>query len=298
MFKIPFENIAAKVDASEKLTKGLRFIDTIIEDMVVPDGIVPVVAGGAVRDVLIKGDDPHDIDIFFVRNNAGVTSNDFLTLLHENLILWLEDKEIEWTTLARTSQYQNDDSYIDIMDFVFEGVNIQLMVPSTLRTANSLVERFPLMCRAVCNKTGLYFTATGFSSMTFDRPVMINDRDLRYCQKKYPDQEVYTFVSGNEMYYNFLGNFISRNEEGRLDFETTRVPSLGATFTSWPQANSLSNRFREIVRNFFGLAADFALVNQSYTDSIGGNYAGQRRSRTRNTITATTVGVQTIRWQW
>ena len=282
MITIPFEVIESRVLANEKLSKGVDLIKELTSQLIIPNGIVPVICGGAVRDVLVKGTDPNDIDIFFVRGEGDITSRreEVFSLLRDNLYLWLEDNEIEWNSLLRQSNYEefSPAQYSDIVNFEKDGVQFQLMVPTTSKALDTLCDGFPAMCRLALSTTGFHFSAIGLAAANYDLPVMLNSRDARYCAKKYPGQNVYTFVSGNECLMNFICQITA---SGIL--RTHQIPTLDpSSFLSevereWPRANALSDRFREWVRSEYNYVSG-NLDNTAVIRQLGGNHSQGRSS--------------------
>lgn len=65
MIKIPLSEL--NLQEGEALSVGLDLIRNLIRDNVVPDGIYPVIAGGAIRDTFFQNRTPNDVDIFLVQ---------------------------------------------------------------------------------------------------------------------------------------------------------------------------------------------------------------------------------------
>lgn len=208
MIKVEFNEIVQdKVDRSTHLTAGLSLIKSWTDSLVMPDNVVPIIAGGAVRDVFFKDTVPHDVDIFFVSGtDAQLPPREVLSnVLLQNLLLWFEDQEIDWRSLTRQQREEydnagNQNSYVEIFEFESEGITYQLMIPSSVPTLDGLLDRFPVMCKVAINHEGLYFTLPGFAAMTADRPVGYNQRDYSYLRKKHENEEVYLFNDVNHLF--------------------------------------------------------------------------------------------------
>lgn len=206
MIKVPFSgSVQNKVESSSHLTAGLALIKSWTDSLVIPDHIVPIIAGGAVRDVFFKDTIPHDIDIFFVSGtDARTPPRDVLgNRLLENLLLWFEDQDITWRSLTRQQrvEYQgNQQAYSEIFEFEMEGITYQLMVPSSVPSMDGLIDRFPVMCKVALNHEGLYFTLPGFAAMSYNIPVGYNLTDYNYLCKKHEDEEVSLFGDVTHMF--------------------------------------------------------------------------------------------------
>lgn len=207
MIKVPFSgSVQNKVESSSHLTAGLALIKSWTDSLVIPDHIVPIIAGGAVRDVFFKDTTPHDVDIFFVSGtDARQPPRDVLgNILLESLLMWFEDQDITWRSLTRQQReaYENNNqfSYAEIFEFEMEGITYQLMVPSSVPSMDGLIDRFPVMCKVALNHEGLYFTLPGFAAMSYNIPVGYNLTDYNYLCKKHEDEEVSLFGDVTHMF--------------------------------------------------------------------------------------------------
>ena len=104
MIKIPLSEL--NLQEGEALSVGLDLIRNLIRDNVVPDGIYPVIAGGAIRDTFFQNRTPNDVDIFLVQggfrwntrqeNNPANVVNAALFL--DNFLSWTESKGLQTTS--------------------------------------------------------------------------------------------------------------------------------------------------------------------------------------------------------
>ena len=210
MITVPFLGcVQRKAEDSAHLSNGLELIDSWIDGLTIPNGVVPIIAGGAVRDVMFKNTLPHDIDIFFVSsgNPIAFSRTDAASLLIENIRMWLEDQEINWRSLSsrERAEYESSGSaFVDIIEFTRDGFTYQLMLPESIPQMDTLIDRFPVMCKFALNTEGLYFTLPSYAAMLSEVPVGYNQRDYRYLTKKYDGQPVSMFNDVNHLYYTVI----------------------------------------------------------------------------------------------
>lgn len=129
MITIPISNpsVQAKINRSEHLSVGMDLIRQWTRDLAIPDGVVPLIAGGAVRDVFFKGTTPHDVDFFFGRDGITTTPSTAGVDTKNNLMEWLEDNEIVVTSLSTEAraEYDQNGLFIDIVEFTYMGLRCQ-----------------------------------------------------------------------------------------------------------------------------------------------------------------------------
>lgn len=208
MIVIPISQIEDKVAQQPDITVGRHFIEQLIDNNLIPDGICPIITGGAVRDAVINNIAPHDIDIFIVRGQTPRTQNTFTSAgrwqalgseLESNLKEWLESQDIEYSSLlaeasdepyAGTSQL----TFTDIIEFQWLGTRIQFMFnyPTSIE---EVLDNFPMMCRGAMTLDKLFMTVHGYLAMTSPIPVVVTAREIKYVHKKWPNSQVLRFSS-------------------------------------------------------------------------------------------------------
>lgn len=216
MITIPLSYVLEKTNASVHATRALELINAWTQDLAIPNGIMPMVAGGMVRDVYFQDNEPHDVDMFFVRTSdtsSLISSSEASGMgVMSSVMEWLEDHDVTWSSLSRESirEYSNETSFLDIVEFQYEGIRYQLMFHENLQHANSLMGTFPVMCRAALSPHGIHFPLTGYAAMNAGAPVAIVNRDWRYVSKKYPLQNVLQFSSTSEL-VGYIAPYLDRD---------------------------------------------------------------------------------------
>lgn len=232
MIYVNNDQINARILANDKLSVGMDFLRLIRTEEFATrsDGIVPVIAGGAVRDGLFghkTNREVNDIDIFFHRaviQDGDVPTrtmtavgqerfNETLQNLRENILVWLEDNEIPFESLLSdaAAEYFGGQSFLDILSFEWRGVTIQIMIPNralhTASSAKSFLFLMPLMSGACLSLERLTMT-TGFVAslnMPEGQVAAGTDRDLPYLRRKFPDHRVVGFNSSPSLVMYALG---------------------------------------------------------------------------------------------
>lgn len=219
MIVIPAENMMEKIQSSVSLLAGRQFIRDMIESRIVPDGICPIICGGAIRDVFFRGQEPHDVDIFLIRGttnsnpfsgaNAGLVEWERKTdMFVEDLKEFLEDSGIEYTSLLHTSADQ--EPYMgangpmtmkEILQFNLGDILIQIMCNVPLQI-NQLHDAFPVSARGFLSEEHFFTSTHGMLAMNCtDFIPVVTDRDIRYVAKKWPAMPVVRFFNNNELYF-------------------------------------------------------------------------------------------------
>lgn len=213
MIVIPINQIEDKVAQQPDITVGRHFIEQLINNNLIPDGICPIITGGAVRDAVLNNRAPHDIDIFVVRGQTPRTQNTFIRHdqwqdlgreVESNVKEWLESQDIEYSSLlaeatnesyAGTSQL----TFTDIIEFQWNGTRIQFMFnyPTSIE---EVLDNFPMMCRGAMTLDNLFMTPHGYLSMTSPCPVVVSDREIKYVHKKWPNSQVLRFSAPSVAY--------------------------------------------------------------------------------------------------
>lgn len=208
MIVIPINQIEDKVAQQPDITVGRHFIEQLINNNLVPDGICPIITGGAVRDAVLNNTAPHDIDIFIVRGQTPRTQNTFVPTdrwqalgreIESNVKEWLESQDIEYASLLAESTDEpytgtSQLTFTDIIEFQWNGVRIQFMFnyPTSIE---EVLDNFPMMCRGAMTLDKLFMTSHGYLAMTAPCPVVVSSREIRYVHKKWPNSQVLRFSS-------------------------------------------------------------------------------------------------------
>lgn len=280
MIKIPFDAIQGQVNGSQHITKGLELLESLTSSLVIPNNVIPLISGGAVRDVFFRNATPHDVDIFFVLDDRSMIYHnswldDLSNSLYRNILLWLEDQNIEWTSLLLSddedifAQYQGSDERLgfnDIIQFTFDGIVIQLMIPSRVLRISTLSERFPVMCRFFLNQDGLFTTKPAALSQALPHPVVTSDTDFRYVKKKWPNTVYFNYNTVVEMTSDVVYRVLSEDSVSPLhqmnaDLET-RV---------WLPGGSQGSKIDSFLRSKFPLlTSDWS--SRTASEVTGSNY--------------------------
>ncbi|WIW36321.1 hypothetical protein [Escherichia phage pEC-N1203-2Af.1] len=208
MIVIPINQIEDKVAQQPDITVGRHFIEQLINNNLIPDGICPIITGGAVRDAVLNNIAPHDIDIFIVRGQTPGTQNTFTTVgrwqalgreIESNVKEWLESQDIEYSSLLAESTNESyagssQLTFTDIIEFQWNGTRIQFMFnyPTSIE---EVMDSFPMMCRGAMTLDKLFMTSHGYLAMTAPCPVVVSSREIRYVHKKWPNSQVLRFSS-------------------------------------------------------------------------------------------------------
>lgn len=208
MIVIPINQIEDKVAQQPDITVGRHFIEQLINNNLIPDGIYPIITGGAIRDAVLNNTAPHDIDIFIVRGQTPRTQNTFITTeqwqmlgreIESNVKEWLESQDIEYSSLlaeATDEPYTGTSqlTFTDIIEFQWNGTRIQFMFnyPTSIE---EVLDNFPMMCRGAMTLDSLFMTPHGYLAMTAPCPVVVSSREIRYVHKKWPNSQVLRFSS-------------------------------------------------------------------------------------------------------
>lgn len=206
MIVIPINRIEDKVAQQPDITVGRHFIEQLIDNNLIPDGICPIITGGAVRDAVLNNTAPHDIDIFIVRGQTPRTQNTFIRHTHwqdlgreieSNVKEWLESQDIEYSSLlaeATDEPYTGTSqlTFTDIIEFQWNGTRIQFMFnyPTSIE---EVMDSFPMMCRGAMTLDSLFMTSHGYLAMTSPIPVVVTAREIKYVHKKWPNSQVLRF---------------------------------------------------------------------------------------------------------
>ncbi|QEM42642.1 nucleotidyltransferase domain-containing protein [Shigella phage SGF2] len=213
MIVIPINRIEDKVAQQPDITVGRHFIEQLINNNLVPDGICPIITGGAVRDAVLNNTAPHDIDIFIVRGQTPITQNTFTPTdrwqalgreIESNVKEWLESQDIEYASLlaeATNESYAGGSqlTFTDIIEFQWNGTRIQFMFnyPTSIE---EVLDNFPMMCRGAITLDSLFMTPHGYLAMTAPCPVVVSSREIRYVHKKWPNSQVLRFSAPSVAY--------------------------------------------------------------------------------------------------
>lgn len=218
MIKIPLSEL--NLQEGEALSVGLDLIRNLIRDNVVPDGIYPVIAGGAIRDTFFQNRTPNDVDIFLVQgglrwntrqeNSPANVGNAALFL--DNFLSWTESKGLQVT--SRLIQPVNGTTYAEalftfqeILEIEIDQVKIQMMINLPL-DMDTLSRRFPMICQGFMTLGNLYVSNEGLFAMSYTRDIpVVSSREMKYVHKKWPEATVAVYSSSTEYMHLAMGAF-------------------------------------------------------------------------------------------
>lgn len=282
MITIPFlGRVQRKIEDSAPLSDGLDLIDVWTDGLTIPDGVVPIIAGGAVRDAIFKNTLPHDIDIFFVSSSDVSTFNRNASalLLAENIRMWLEDQNIDWRSLsaAERADYETSGNvFIDIIEFSRNGFTYQVMLPESVPQMDTLIDRFPVMCKFALNNSGLYCTLPSYAAMLSEVPVGYNQRDYRYLTKKYDGELVTMFNDVHHLFNSLISRKMQQLELSIPTFFANRSVDYNSRDISDNRVPTISAMTRQLIRREFELDDSVELSNMA--PILGGRYTSDRIS--------------------
>lgn len=271
MYKISNALIRSRIGRSPQLMSGQSLIDELIANRLIPDGIYPIIAGGAVRDVIFQMREPHDIDIFLIATEGGLPLTDHsmwrakARLFLEDFKEWAEANEIETRSLLveqeiglRNDRYAPGSSlnFRDILEFDYQGAKIQLMFNDPV-SLGALASTFPSVCRGFLALDSLWFSSDGFYAMTETGAIPVcSPREVAYVHKKWPDAEV--------AYFGYDGHITDYYCWSNSPLITSRVSDL---VTEGGITASVRNdkliRISGDISDFFGIGED--IIRRGYS---------------------------------
>lgn len=218
MIKIPLSEL--NLQEGEALSVGLDLIRNLIRDNVVPDGIYPVIAGGAIRDTFFQNRTPNDVDIFLVQggfrwntrqeNSPANVSNAALFL--DNFLSWTESKGLQATSrlvqpISGTTYAEALFTFQEILEVEIDEVKIQMMINLPL-DMDTLSGRFPMICQGFMTLDDMYVSNEGMFAMAYTNDIpVVTSRDMKYVHKKWPEATVAVYSSSTEYMHLAMGAF-------------------------------------------------------------------------------------------
>jgi hypothetical protein len=266
MYSIPNALVRSRIDNSPQLVSGLTLINELIANRLVPDGVYPIIAGGAVRDAIFQTREPHDIDIFLITTEGGLPRQSITDrimwrskarLFLEDFKEWAEAHGIETRSLlveqdvGHSNRYAPGSSldFIDILEIDYQGAKIQLMFnePTSL---GALAATFPSVCRGFLALNSLWFPSDGFYAMTETGAIPVcSTREVAYVHKKWPDAEI--------AFFNYDGHITDYYCWSNSPLTTSRVSDLVTEGgISVPTYNDKLARIGGDISRFFGIRDD------------------------------------------
>lgn len=227
---------------NQRLSVGLDFLTLLRAAGIatLDQGYSPIILGGAVRDVVFEGRNPNDIDIFLYRTpqtgRAMSRASYDLSLqnIREDLYLWLEDQEIEVQSLLseRAAEYFEGNRFLDILSFVWQGINIQVMIPQSFQQSASSVKQLlgqmPLISGCGITLENVVFTDSFVCANVLRNQNIFPaayERDYQYLHRKRPEGRLLRINNIDQMIYSTLGH-------NSLDSRVTPVSSSHYTSES------------------------------------------------------------------
>ncbi len=218
MIKIPLSEL--NLQEGEALSVGLDLIRNLIRDNVVPDGIYPVIAGGAIRDTFFQNRTPNDVDIFLVQggfrwntrqeNSPANVGNAALFL--DNFLSWTESKGLQVTSrlvqpVSGTTYAEALFTFQEILEVEIDEVKIQMMINLPL-DMDTLSGRFPMICQGFMTLDDMYVSNEGMFAMAYTNDIpVVTSRDMKYVHKKWPEATVAVYSSSTEYMHLAMGAF-------------------------------------------------------------------------------------------
>ncbi|UEN68453.1 hypothetical protein [Escherichia phage MLP3] len=218
MIKIPLSEL--NLQEGEALSVGLDLIRNLIRDNVVPDGIYPVIAGGAIRDTFFQNRTPNDVDIFLVQggfrwntrqeNSPANAGNAALFL--DNFLSWTESKGLQTTSrlvqpISGTTYTESLFTFQEILEIEIDQVKIQMMINLPL-DMDTLSRRFPMICQGFMTLNDMYVSNEGLFAMAYtDSIPVVTGREMKYVYKKWPEATVAVYSSSTEYMHLAMGAF-------------------------------------------------------------------------------------------
>lgn len=218
MIKIPLSEL--NLQEGEALSVGLDLIRNLIRDNVVPDGIYPVIAGGAIRDTFFQNRTPNDVDIFLVQgglrwntrqeNSPANVGNAALFL--DNFLSWTESKGLQVTSrliqpVSGTTYAEALFTFQEILEIEIDQVKIQMMINLPL-DMDTLSRRFPMICQGFMTLNDMYVSNEGLFAMAYtDSIPVVTGREMKYVYKKWPEATVAVYSSSTEYMHLAMGAF-------------------------------------------------------------------------------------------
>lgn len=307
MIVIPINRIEDKVAQQPDISVGRHFIEQLIDNNLIPDGICPIIAGGAVRDAVLNNTAPHDIDIFVVRGQTPRTQNivtrhdqwqDLGREIESNVKEWLESQDIEYSSLlveATNEAYAEDSrlTFNDIIEFQWNGVRIQFMFnyPTSIE---EIINSFPMMCRGAMTLDNLFMTHLGYLAMTSPCPVVVSGHEIKYIHKKWPNSQVLSFRSHSEALqymsqsrYHPTPQPISRlvNERGQVALVEDTTSALYCTSRDMSRLFGMPYEEIQLMSNIHGSSHIRAYWSEGLTDlttNTSGDLLGREEDSNRH----------------
>lgn len=267
MYSIPNALIRSRIDNSPQLVSGLTLINELIANRLIPDGLYPIIAGGAVRDAIFQTREPHDIDIFLTTTEGGLPRHSITDglmwrskahLFLEDFKEWAEAHGIETRSLLveqdvgrGNNRYAPGSSlnFIDILEIDYQGAKVQLMFNEPV-SLGSLAATFPSVCRGFLALDSLWFPSDGFYAMTETGAIPVcSTREVAYIHKKWPDAEV--------AYFGYDGHITDYYCWNNSPLTTSRVSDL--VTESGVSVSTYNNKLARIggdISRFFGVRED------------------------------------------
>lgn len=292
MIKIPLSEL--NLQEGEALSVGLDLIRNLIRDNVVPDGIYPVIAGGAIRDTFFQNRTPNDVDIFLVQggfrwntrqeNSPANVSNAALFL--DNFLSWTENKGLQVTSrLAQpiTGATYADNLFIfqEILEIEIDEVKIQMMINLPL-DMNTLCGRFPMICQGFMTLDDMYVSDEGLFAMSYTRDIpVVSSREMKYVHKKWPEATVAVYSSSTEYMHLAMGAF----GEPEVHLISDLVGPLAGVNLHQSQRRHYALKMMETILNI--------------PQEVGRNYLGEEVNlQTEWSSGLTTIGAEAITQPW
>lgn len=248
MITTELSNIQGLISSNAKLSVGVDFLRLMRTEglLEASKGLFPAICGGAVRNGLFTGREINDIDVFLFRDSRSPAYQGGLdtttALLHEltevrqNILSWLEDQEIEWQSLLSdaASAYFGSQQFLEIVQFVWREVTIQIMIPTSRHLSNGidhLMRTMPLYSAVALTMdyVRVYDLALANYCLPRNQYFVGTERDIPYLRHKFPGG-VYLPVSGSrEASVAALSFFIESAPLADINMNDSQMMGINST---------------------------------------------------------------------
>lgn len=216
--------LSSRIGRSESLSTGMDFLRLMDEQSLLTGGVESAIVGGAVRDVLFHNTTPNDIDIFLYKASVGNNMSPSLRaalqdvdfeLARENIILWLEDQEIEYTSLIsdRAAEYFGGNRFLEILDFNWRDKHFQIMIPSEGHSAigrglDWLLGTMPTYSKLCLTLDYFYASNAGVACQFMAEKPLCIETDIMYLRNKFPNERYIRFSNSTDLVFHSLRNHV------------------------------------------------------------------------------------------
>ena len=234
MITMEVAHLQNHIAASEKLSVGYDFMQLIRSEGLVDvtTGLFPAICGGAVRNGLFLNTPINDVDIFLFKSSSGdrrvqLSTQRDLDQIRDNILSWLEDEGIESQSLL-SSNYMGNQTFTDIIQFVWRNVTIQVMIPgvtSASQSIDNLLRTLPIYSSVVL--TLEYLRMFNITVAQYYLPEHVyyvgSDRDISYLRNKDPNSTVIPIANAGDAIGPALSQFVNTLPLGNVNLSDAEL---------------------------------------------------------------------------